>query len=101
MFKPIICTEYQSELISNPDEIANTLAAIYANVSSTESYPLNFLARNDEVEHNSEGYKHTFDFECEEYRTYNVPSTMRKLQSAIRAAVDTVVGLDNISYWII
>ena len=72
----------------------STLAARYAEVSSTESYPLNFFARKDEVEHD-------LDFKCEGYRSYNMPFTMRVLQSTVHAASDTVVGLDDIPYSII
>ena len=71
-FKSITYIEHDGELTCNPDEIANTLAARYAEVSSTESYPLNFLASKDKAEHH-------LDFECEGYRTYNVPFTMREL----------------------
>ena len=40
-----------SVLIFNPDVIADTFPVRCANVSSTESYPHNFLARKVEVEH--------------------------------------------------
>ena len=50
VFKVITCIEHDGELICNRNRIADTLVAIYAEVSSTGSYFLNFLARKDEVE---------------------------------------------------
>ena len=56
MFKPISCIEQNGESICNSDEIADTLAAKYAEVSNTESNPLNLHTRKDEVDYD-------FDFE--------------------------------------
>ena len=66
--------EDDDEFICKPDEIADTLTARYDEVNSTESYPLNFLARKEEIEYD-------LDFECEGYRSYNVSFTMKELQS--------------------
>ena len=55
-----------------PDEIGNNLPAHNAKVSSTESYPHDFLARKAEVEQD-------IDFETEGHRTYKVPFTLREL----------------------
>ena len=83
---------HKGELICNPDEIVDTLAARYVEVSSTESYTLNFFARKNEV-------KDDFDFECEWYRTYNVSTTMRELHSAVPAAGDTAEGPGHTPYY--
>ena len=61
------------------------MAARYAEVSITESYPFYFLARKPKV-------KQELDFETEGYRTSNVHFTTRKLQFAIRAASDPASG---------
>ena len=79
VFKPISCVEHDAELIFNPDKIAENVAVKYAEANSTGSYPLNFLARKDEVEHD-------LNFEYGGYRTYKVYFTIRVLQSAVCAS---------------
>ena len=79
VFKPISCIEHDKHLISNSKEIVDIFYTRYAEVSSTESYALNFLAREHEVEHE-------LDFKCQGHKTYNVPFTMKELQTTVRAA---------------
>ena len=75
MFKLITCIKYIDELVCNPDEIADTLTARYAEVSRTESYSFDFLARKAEVEQN-------LNLGTERCRTNNVAFRMR--ESAVR-----------------
>ena len=62
-------------------KFVDTLAARYTKVTSrpTEGYSLNFPARKDEVEHE-------LDFECEKYRTYNLPFMKSEFESNVCAS---------------
>ena len=70
------------------------MAARYAKLVVQKDILKISFVKKDEIEHN-------LHFECERYRTYNVPFTMREIQSAVRNIGNTAAGQDDISYSII
>ena len=86
---------YDGKFMWNPDEIVDILAAQYNQVSSTESYPLDFLEKKKKIKLNK-----ILTFELKG-RTYRVPFTMKELQSGTYAASDIAAVPDDIPYSVI
>jgi len=84
-----------NQLITDPQEIANTLAETFAHNSSSDHYSPSFQAFKQHEE--------TLlpDFSSSNQENYNVPFSIDELSNALDQSKDTASGPDNIHYQLI
>ena len=81
-----------TEQISDPKDIADTLAKNISNISSEERYSKEFAKTKREAE------KIPLDFSSENSEDYNLPFSLHELKAALAGAGDTATGIDDIHY---
>jgi len=84
-----------NQLITDPQEIANTLAETFAHNSSSEHYSPSFQAFKQQEE------KLLPDFSSSNQENYNLPFSIDELSNALDQSKDTASGPDNIHYQLI
>ena len=87
---PLPTLKINNNLITNPDEVANTLGRHFSEVSSPNNYPEEFQRiRNSQV---------AIDFTSNSYEAYNTKFSLQELHSALSSTEDTSPGEDGILY---
>ncbi|GBL85216.1 RNA-directed DNA polymerase from mobile element jockey [Araneus ventricosus] len=92
MEKSLSVFNYNGQIISRIEGIANILGKKFAEVSSNEFYPQDFIV----FKRREENFKFDFEPSCNE--KYNIKFTMHELKDALNKSHPTSPGPDGIHY---
>ena len=88
----IISLNHNNRIISNPQEVSEILAQSFSDVSSEDSYSLEFRRYKANQE------KHRLNFACNRQFSYNEPLTDMEYQHSLSQAKESSPGIDKITY---